>query len=256
MKSKMPERVDRLPNESGVYLILCIPTGKVYVGSAAGGIRWRISNHLSTLRNGYHDNMYLQRAWNKYGEDAFEFFVMCLCPKEECVSLEQYWIDYYDSTNSKVGYNLAPKAGSMLGYRHSEEGKQKISEHTKRAMSPEEVRTRLRTSSRRRWSDPNARKKSSVASKKMWETCPKLAIKRIDRVYKEYQSVEAWKQEVALRVKRFEERTGLSDEDVLEIRRRYKKGSHQDGMSALSREFKLKHRVIELIIRRRIWRHL
>lgn len=41
------------------------------------------------------------------------------------IQREQYWIDFYDAKAS--GYNIAPKAGSQLGFRHSEESKRKMS---------------------------------------------------------------------------------------------------------------------------------
>jgi excinuclease UvrABC nuclease subunit len=50
-----------VPNASGVYQILCVPTGKVYVGSASNlRIRWR--EHRWALNRGTHHSEYLQRA--------------------------------------------------------------------------------------------------------------------------------------------------------------------------------------------------
>jgi group I intron endonuclease len=55
-----------IPRASGVYQILCKPTGKIYVGSAVN-LRGRWLNHRSSLRCGKHPNIVLQRAWNKDG---------------------------------------------------------------------------------------------------------------------------------------------------------------------------------------------
>jgi group I intron endonuclease len=61
-----------IPTESGVYQILCVPTGKAYVGSAVNlAKRWQ--EHRWMLRRGQHHSQYLQRAWDKYGETAFAF---------------------------------------------------------------------------------------------------------------------------------------------------------------------------------------
>jgi group I intron endonuclease len=58
----------------GIYTITCRPTGRVYVGQARRiQERWR--NHQLALGKGEHGNPYLQRAWNKYGADAFDWAV-------------------------------------------------------------------------------------------------------------------------------------------------------------------------------------
>lgn len=71
------QRRAEIPRTSGVYQILCLPTGKVYVGSAVDLYgRWR--DHRRYLRQGIHHNKYLQAAWDKYGEESFEFWVSSL----------------------------------------------------------------------------------------------------------------------------------------------------------------------------------
>ena len=60
---------------SGVYQILCIPTAKIYVGSSLN-ISERWWEHRWDLRRGTHHSRYLQRAWDKYGEEAFVFSIL------------------------------------------------------------------------------------------------------------------------------------------------------------------------------------
>lgn len=59
----------------GIYLITNTVTGTVYVGQAVN-IRKRWEVHRSTLAAGKHGNRYLQRAWTKYGADAFQFSIL------------------------------------------------------------------------------------------------------------------------------------------------------------------------------------
>lgn len=49
----------------------------------------------------------MQKAWNKYGEDAFEFKIIEFCEVNKLNEREQYWIDYYKCNHSKYrqGYN-------------------------------------------------------------------------------------------------------------------------------------------------------
>lgn len=107
VRYKSPER---MTNQSGVYLIINLHNGKIYVGSSAN-IRGRIFEHLKDLRRGCHHNRYLQRAWDKYGEGVFRFEVLETCPTGLIIQREQYWMDNLDSSNPKIGYNLVAKAG-------------------------------------------------------------------------------------------------------------------------------------------------
>lgn len=117
--------------KTGVYVILNVINGKVYIGSAARGIRRRAWQHLNALRKGVHKSRHLQSAFKKYGEDAFEFVVIEWCSPEECITREQVWLDEYEGADRRYGYNTVPTAGSQLGLVHSGETKEKLSRLTK-----------------------------------------------------------------------------------------------------------------------------
>lgn len=106
---------------SGIYQIRNISNNHTYVGSAVD-IKQRWYEHVSHLRTHKHHSIYLQRAWNKYGEDSFEFSIIEICSKPMLISREQYYID-----NLAPSYNIAPTAGSQLGTRRSEKSKRKMS---------------------------------------------------------------------------------------------------------------------------------
>src|SRR3989304_1436717 len=60
---------------SGIYKIINKTNGKYYVGSSNDIIgRW--FTHKSQLNRNNHCNPHLQRAWNKYGKDNFEFIIV------------------------------------------------------------------------------------------------------------------------------------------------------------------------------------
>ena len=113
--------------DCGVYMIEHIASGKKYIGSAAKSISRRWSSHRSSLRNGKHKNSHLQRAWDKYGEDAFVFRIIEPCLPEHATGVEQVFIDYYKSTDPEFGYNNCPTAGSRFGSKASNETKAKQS---------------------------------------------------------------------------------------------------------------------------------
>ena len=56
---------------SGLYTIVCIKTGCVYVGESENVPR-RLAVHKTKLRKNLHDNLKLQADFNQYGEAAFK----------------------------------------------------------------------------------------------------------------------------------------------------------------------------------------
>jgi group I intron endonuclease len=121
---------------SGIYAIRHLASGKVYVGSAAD-IRGRHHTHRYFLRRGDHHSILLQRAWDKYGEVAFEFVTLeAVAAVDDLVRREQYWIDALGSAEPARGYNIVPIARSWRGMRHSPEARAKMSAERK-ARGPE-----------------------------------------------------------------------------------------------------------------------
>lgn len=79
-------------NEIGIYKIRNIITDAAYYGQTAENFQRRYWLHRWTLRNGSHCNAHLQKSWNKYGEDAFEFSVVEVLPADHLDEREKYWI--------------------------------------------------------------------------------------------------------------------------------------------------------------------
>lgn len=102
--------------KSGVYQIIHVESGRKYVGSAAD-VGKRIGTHKACLRRNKHVNIALQKAYNKYGEDAFCFEKILKCSVNELVLHEQRLIDELNAHASKGGYNIRIIAESSLGVR-------------------------------------------------------------------------------------------------------------------------------------------
>lgn len=100
-----------IPRSSGIYQIRCIPTGKIYIGSAVS-LRDRWDKHRASLRKGKHRNIHLQSAWDKYGEESFEFLILELVGRAGLLEAEQAWIDKTKCTDRTIGFNIYEIAGS------------------------------------------------------------------------------------------------------------------------------------------------
>ncbi len=90
----------------GIYCIKNKVNGKVYI-SSSNDIKRRIRKHKTELNTGIHSNKYLNRAYNKYGSNNFEFIVLEECDTENLIERELHYISLYDALNRKKGYNLS-----------------------------------------------------------------------------------------------------------------------------------------------------
>lgn len=114
-------------NKIGVYKIYNKISNKYYIGSTTQSFRVRCSQHLYDLTSKNHCNTHLQRSFNKHPNNTFSFEILEICKKEECLKKEQYWMDYYKSYDRKKGYNILKYSANSLGYKHSEEIKELMS---------------------------------------------------------------------------------------------------------------------------------
>jgi group I intron endonuclease len=145
---------------SGIYKIVNTVNGKYYIGSSSDifttNVHGRLYRHKRNLKQNIHHNDHLQRAWNKYGENAFDFIVVKEVEEKDLLLVEQEYLDIAKKEQNKC-YNLIFKAGGgppteyvkekisktiraknwvgenspNFGMRRSEETKKKISESTR-----------------------------------------------------------------------------------------------------------------------------
>lgn len=109
--------------KAGIYKILNLVNGKFYIGSAKIFER-RFWFHRWCLNKCRHQNSYLQRSFNKYGADAFEFIILEVienATKEKLLDREQYYID-----TLKPDYNILLIAVSSMGTKRSDEFREKL----------------------------------------------------------------------------------------------------------------------------------
>lgn len=134
--------------QSSIYKILNRTNNKFYLGSAVNfKKRWWV--HLCRLRQGRHDNKHLQAAYNQYGEDAFEFIIIEICPKEELLKREQVWLNWTKCFNREIGYNACTVAGSSIGYKHTPEIKAAMSAKRTGIKRSEETKAKMSKSARK-----------------------------------------------------------------------------------------------------------
>lgn len=116
------EKMDKV---IGIYCIENIKNNKRYIGQSID-VNLRLSNHKSALRHNRHRNIHLQDAWNKYGEENFNFYIICECAEEELDDKECCYISEFNCMNPSYGYNF--ESGGNKNKHPSDVTRQKMSE--------------------------------------------------------------------------------------------------------------------------------
>jgi group I intron endonuclease len=241
--------------KSGIYQITCLSNGKIYIGSSVS-IEKRWNEHRSDLRRNKHHSQYLQRTWNKYGEESFAFEFIEEVEAELLLEREQHYLDTLRPWERDIGFNSCRIAGNTLGFKHSEESKRKMSksrkgrkhtEETKRKMSEahkgrafsEETRRKMSDSAKGKIVSEETRQKMSESQKgrKAWNKgipVPEEVKRRISQTLKGRPSPNKGKKATEeTRQKMSESRSGTNNpralfdkETVIEIRRLYLTGEY------------------------------
>jgi group I intron endonuclease len=163
--------------EAGCYGIFCsaasVPT---YFGSSVN-LGTRRATHFRSLRNGRHHNERLQRAFNKYGEEAFSFVILFHCHRHELRQCEDRLLSLvFDNSCNMCRSALR----SRLGLKNSEEHNKKISRANKgRKGKPhtEEFKVLMSKKFKGRTSPWKGRKASEETRRKMSESHKGLKVK-------------------------------------------------------------------------------
>jgi len=93
----------------GIYKIINTYNGNYYVGSSKN-IHRRWNEHLKKLKSDNHQNVILQRAWNKYGENNFKFEVIETCDLNILLERENFYL----SKNSEYNIVKVAKGGDTI----------------------------------------------------------------------------------------------------------------------------------------------
>jgi group I intron endonuclease len=109
--------------------------GKVYIGQTTQGLHKRKSKQIYDSKNKKYGGSIFLRAINKYKKENFLWEEVCKCfSREELDRKENFYINFYESNNLKLGYNLITGRGRS-GYKLSKETRNKISKKAKIRLS-------------------------------------------------------------------------------------------------------------------------
>lgn len=110
-----------LKGKSGVYVFINNITNEIYVGSSVDLTRRMRSYYYMADNSDKSTNSIIIRAFRKYGLNNFSLGIKEFCSPQDCIKLEQKWINYY-----KPFYNILDIAGNSLGFKHTPETIEKL----------------------------------------------------------------------------------------------------------------------------------
>lgn len=229
----------------GIYRITNMVNGKSYIGKTGMNFGDRWGSHRSLLNSGKHDNPYLQRAWDKYGHDNFEFAVIEVVEDSSLLNdLEIKYIAEYRLHGLSYNLHDGGDGGYNLGKHLSEETKRKIGEKNRKNMlgrkASDDTRRRMSDSQRKRyesWTEQDRRAHgelmSATASGYKWSEESKTAF-----------SKRQWEKPNSAR---------FTADDIISIRKRFSEGCPS---KVLAEEYDTTPAYISSIVHRRRWAHI
>lgn len=164
-----------ISNMGGIYCIENKVNKRFYIGSTEN-FNVRFYKHKYHLNRKDHLNALLQNAWNKWGEQSFEFNILeVINNKESLLKREQHYLDiiaeaqlYIQKGDGKFVtecYNLSPTAGRTSGWKANDQQIERNRETTIELWkNPSFILKQKQTRQSDEWKN-----KTSKRSKKLWE---------------------------------------------------------------------------------------
>jgi group I intron endonuclease len=127
---------------SGIYRIKNIANNHCYIGQSVN-ICKRRRTHFEYLQKNKHHSPYLQRAYNKYGKENFEFDILLYCESFELTRYEQFFVNmmkpeynmYKECVNSPRGVTVTEETRSKMSAALINRQKNGVSEETRHKRS-------------------------------------------------------------------------------------------------------------------------
>jgi excinuclease UvrABC nuclease subunit len=116
-KLKQKQFLEDNREKAGIYRLINLKNTKAYIGSSIN-LSSRLLKYFNINKK---DKRLINLAILKYGLDNFSLDILEYCSSKNVIEREQYYMDLY-----KPKYNVLKKAGSSIGYIHSEQSLAKM----------------------------------------------------------------------------------------------------------------------------------
>lgn len=103
-----------------IYLMKNFSNGLRYIGQTVQSSQERYSQHIreSKAKDRKEYNYPISRGIREYGEEAFDFAILAdNVPVEDLDLIEEHYIDMYNTTDPKYGYNVSKGHNDTSGFK-------------------------------------------------------------------------------------------------------------------------------------------
>jgi group I intron endonuclease len=142
-----------------VYIVKCVPSGKLYVGATTQAVAKRWGQHKRQARAGAQS--VLHRAIRKHGADSFELVDVINLPDKDSMFIEERRQIALRSTTSPTGYNLTHGGEGVPG---TDEVRRKQSEKAKLNHQNYEVKSNHIAGVKKAWTGPDGQARREAMS--------------------------------------------------------------------------------------------
>lgn len=94
-----------------VYMITNTITKRTYVGRSCN-VRWRLKQHLDSLKGGYHQKALMQEDSYTFGYESFECKILGPYDKHEAGRMEVFMMKILRTQDKRFGYNYGDRSGN------------------------------------------------------------------------------------------------------------------------------------------------
>ncbi len=242
-----------------VYAIECLANGKFYIGSTKK-YEARHVCHKGFLRSNKHPNTPLQRAWNKYGEESFNFYILEKIedPNTSLAERENYWINYHISSIGRPRlFNILLVAYSRSGFKITDKTRKKLSDAQRKRSRPkqsEETKAKRIATLKSKDIHPN----SMNALRKSWASghkpTPEVIEARVSKMRgkplsKEMSDSHMKRMKTSDGVDRYKKRAKFSEEDIRIIISMRSSGY---SFREIANKFNTKHPIVSRIFKKTV----
>jgi len=97
-------------NSTGVFIIHSKADDMIFVGSASRSFKSKWVEHNSLLRRNMHGTWMLQWLYHRYGIDNFSYYMIEVCPPEDCLMRKNYYINLLEP---EINFGIPPDTKSQ-----------------------------------------------------------------------------------------------------------------------------------------------
>ena len=200
-----------------IYKITNTINGKIYIGKDS-----------SNKKNYYGSGKAIKNSIKKYGKENFTKEIIDYAESlDELNNKEKYWIKFYNSTNSLIGYNRSSGGdGDFIFSNMTNEAKERMKESLRKCWKSKEFSERKKEDTINYFKEPNNRKKQSDTLKKVWANKTDIEKKEIVERLKDG-SLKRWEkiEEKEKASKLWKEKNPMYDSDLRKKMSKDRKGS-------------------------------